>query len=537
MRPPELVRVFKGHTGSVSAAAFHPAMHQMISGSHDGRLYVWHFKQQLRPFKFEPASSDLGGQNQGHKADVNDVSVAKDGSFFASASSDKTVSLWLNNAKGTPSHVIKAHTGVVRSCHLSPDNSLLATASDDKIVKIWQVTPTSAKFVMSLEGHTHWVRSVRFSQDEPNLVVTCGDDKTVRIWDLRIAGAGAHSAGGGKDRGCVMKMQEHSERVNRAIFHPDGTCIASGSDDRTIKIWDLRRKRLIQHYDAHGAAVLDLDFCHSQNFLASASADRSVKIWDLQEGRLLYTLAGHEDAVGSVKFSPQGQFLVSGSGDSKLFVWKTGQCPSEQLYEQPPSSTDVRGGAARTYLYNAPRAGNAIAGGEPATSSSSSSAAGLGGNGNTTSSSSNVLRPPSRTASTKAGGAAGPNNPKPQPVITQFAGEVNSDTTLLAAHSTSPVKKKRGASSNSNTAKEPAVAKVDSGITSRGTRPTSQATGPGSAGGENKKEGPTAAEQKMMEAIQQMTAQMEMLMQTVKVMDQRLSMTEATVAQLAEKPE
>mmetsp|Transcript_19210 Transcript_19210/g.48036 ORF Transcript_19210/g.48036 Transcript_19210/m.48036 type:complete len:367 (-) Transcript_19210:2568-3668(-) len=289
MRPPELVRVFKGHTGSVSAAAFHPAMHQMISGSHDGRLYVWHFKQQLRPFKFEPASSDLGGQNQGHKADVNDVSVAKDGSFFASASSDKTVSLWLNNAKGTPSHVIKAHTGVVRSCHLSPDNSLLATASDDKIVKIWQVTPTSAKFVMSLEGHTHWVRSVRFSQDEPNLVVTCGDDKTVRIWDLRIAGAGAHSAGGGKDRGCVMKMQEHSERVNRAIFHPDGTCIASGSDDRTIKIWDLRRKRLIQHYDAHGAAVLDLDFCHSQNFLASASADRSVKIWDLQEGRLLYT--------------------------------------------------------------------------------------------------------------------------------------------------------------------------------------------------------------------------------------------------------
>ena len=85
-----------------------------------------------------------------------------------------------------------------------------------------------------------------------------------------------------------MKMQEHSERVNRAIFHPDGTCIASGSDDRTIKIWDLRRKRLIQHYDAHGAAVLDLDFCHSQNFLASASADRSVKIWDLQEGGVLH---------------------------------------------------------------------------------------------------------------------------------------------------------------------------------------------------------------------------------------------------------
>ncbi len=90
MKPPELVRVFKGHTAPVSAAFFHPCMHQLVSGSHDGRLYVWHFKQQLRPFKFE-----------GHKADVNDVSVAKDGSFFASASSDKTVALWLNNAKGS----------------------------------------------------------------------------------------------------------------------------------------------------------------------------------------------------------------------------------------------------------------------------------------------------------------------------------------------------------------------------------------------------------------------------------------------------
>ncbi len=86
------------------------------------------------------------------------------------------------------------------------------------------------------------------------------------------------------DRGCVMKMQEHVERVNRSLFHPDGTCIASGSDDRTIKIWDLRRKRLIQHYDAHAGPVLDLDFNSSQNFLASSSTDRTVKLWDLQEG-------------------------------------------------------------------------------------------------------------------------------------------------------------------------------------------------------------------------------------------------------------
>ena len=40
-----------------------------------------------------------------------------------------------------------------------------------------------------------------------------------------------------------MKMMEHSDRVNRAVFHPDGTCIASASDDRSVKIWDLRQKK------------------------------------------------------------------------------------------------------------------------------------------------------------------------------------------------------------------------------------------------------------------------------------------------------
>lgn len=90
---------------------------------------------------------------------------------------------------GTPASTIKAHTGPVRSCDLSADSTLLASASDDKIVKLWQATPGGgSKFVLSFEGHTHWVRSARFAPTDSNLLVTCGDDKTVRIWDGRAAG-------------------------------------------------------------------------------------------------------------------------------------------------------------------------------------------------------------------------------------------------------------------------------------------------------------------------------------------------------------
>ena len=100
-------------------------------------------------------------------------------------------------------------------------------------------------------------------------------------------------------KSAVLKFQDHLDSVNRAIFHPDGTCLASCSDDHSVKIWDLRRRRLIQHYDAHNGAVLDIDFAYagaggnvrdaegnvvknSQNFLVSSGVDRAIKLWDLQ---------------------------------------------------------------------------------------------------------------------------------------------------------------------------------------------------------------------------------------------------------------
>jgi centriolar protein POC1 len=106
-------------------------------------------------------------------------------------------------------------------------------------------------------------------------------------------------------------------------FHPDGTCIAAGSADHSIKIWDIRSQRLIQHYDAHNDSVSEIAFHPNGRYLISSSVDSTVKIWDLRQGHILYSLYGHEGSANSASFSPSGDYFTSGGSDGVVMIWKS----------------------------------------------------------------------------------------------------------------------------------------------------------------------------------------------------------------------
>ena len=160
------------------------------------------------------------------------------------------------------------------------------------------------------------------------MVASGGDDRTVRIWDVA--------------RGCqIHQFNDHTGMVNRVQFHPDSTCIASCSNDRKIKIFDCRSHRLLQHYDAHDGAVNSVAFNQSGSHLISTGGDGVVKVWDLRRGCILYTLFGHE-AMGSgtavtttANFSPYSDYFVSGGTDSVVLCWSSAlnPMPHEDLHE------------------------------------------------------------------------------------------------------------------------------------------------------------------------------------------------------------
>ena len=80
---------------------------------------------------------------------------------------------------------------------------------------------------------------------------------------------------------------------------------------------------MIQHYDASDEGINEISFHPSGKFLGSVSEDKSVKIWDLREGRLAYTLYSHESGCKAMNFSQDGEYFATAGGDKLIFVWKS----------------------------------------------------------------------------------------------------------------------------------------------------------------------------------------------------------------------
>lgn len=102
----------------------------------------------------------------------------------------------------------------------------------------------------------------------------------------------------------LLLEHDHEYVINTVKFHPDGQCIASGSRNNMIRLWDIRSQNLVEFDSVHAASIEEIDFHPSGNYLLSCSSDSTVKIQDMRKGgKILYTLYGHNISCNSVNFS------------------------------------------------------------------------------------------------------------------------------------------------------------------------------------------------------------------------------------------
>jgi len=169
------------------------------------------------------------------------------------------------------------------------------------------VLPPSVRRVRTLEGHQGKVYGVAFDPQGGTLA-SGSNDKTVKLREARS----------GK---LLRTLEGHHTWIFSVVFDPLGGTLASGSADRTVKLWEARSGRMLRTLEGHQSDVNSVAFDPQSGTLASGSDDKTVKLWEARSGKLLRTLEGHTSVVDIVVFSPNGRLLASKSNDDTIRLW------------------------------------------------------------------------------------------------------------------------------------------------------------------------------------------------------------------------
>jgi WD40 repeat protein len=271
----------------------------------------------------------------GHTEAIYAVAFSPDGKQVASASFDRTIKLW-DAATGKEIKTLGGSTGhqnLVLCVAYCPDGQLLASGGVDNIARIWKIAGGAPTKTLA---HPSLVDAVAFNSTS-NLLATGCHDGAVRIWDVakgqQVRQINAHTTPAAPIY-CIAWTQ-------------DGKQILTGSMDHSMKLSDVSSGKLVREFKkfkekdfekGHRDAVFCLALGPDGKTLASGSSDRTLRLWNLANGTVIAELAnpslksggGEPTAaqpgwVYGLRFTPDGKYLISAGNASKnqghLAVW------------------------------------------------------------------------------------------------------------------------------------------------------------------------------------------------------------------------
>lgn len=158
-----------------------------------------------------------------------------------------------------------------------------------------------------ISGHTGWVRCL--AVDPSNQWFASGSaDRTIKIWDL--------AAGTLK-----LTLTGHVSTVRAMAISDRHPYLFSAGEDRQIKCWDLETNRVVRHYHGHLHGVYSLSLHPSLDILVTGSRDASVRVWDMRSRQPIHCLTGHRETVSSLVCNDCDPMIISGSHDTTIRFW------------------------------------------------------------------------------------------------------------------------------------------------------------------------------------------------------------------------
>jgi len=182
---------------------------------------------------------------------------------------------------------------------VSPDGTRLASHWDDgEWRRLVVFDATSGKPVAVCAGHRAGIWGYTFSPDGTRLA-SISEDQTARLWDPATGAL-------------IVTCRGHASKVLDAAFRPDGARLVTSSGDGTVRQWDAATGREVEPpYDRHSGEVAAAVYSPDGQWIASGGADRTIRVWRATGRQDLAVLHGHTGAVAEVAFAPNGRRLAS----------------------------------------------------------------------------------------------------------------------------------------------------------------------------------------------------------------------------------
>jgi WD40 repeat protein len=330
--------ILEGHSGAVRSLAFSPDDCYVASGGHDRAIQIWDLglKKQIRTFQgsegvvfsvaFSPDSRYLASGDYeairiwdlkfgkeliplpSHNGWVECVSFSPDGTQVVSGSD--TIYIW-DTQSGVFLTELQDDRSFITALVFSPDGKWFATGSEDKIVRVWNAK--TGKLTSTLKGHEGKGFSIFFLSDCRRLITA--DGNSVRVWDFL-------------DGTLLHLLQDKINGIITIALSPDEHSISVGG--KNIYLCDMETGNKTTEMQIIGIVPTCLSFSPDSELIAAGTNEGSIRVWDVRTGLDIFILRGHKGIIEKVTFSPDGSLIVSSEWQEAYSVrmWdsQTGNC-------------------------------------------------------------------------------------------------------------------------------------------------------------------------------------------------------------------
>lgn len=394
------LKTLTGHTEPVNVIEFSPDGKIIAGGSKDKTIKLWNvqtgklihtFTELQSPIAFSQDGKSLIGINETKSSTqgvkhlvqmwntttrqllktfswnniVYSLSYSPDGNKIAAGGYDGTIRLW-NATTGESIKAFRPHTEAVYIVVFSPDGNRIATASWDNTMQWWDLNTTkniktfrgykggqprmqyspdgkilainwhtevwlhevsTGKLLKTLKGHKEYVTCIEFSHDG-HIIATGSKDKTARLWNTKT----------GEN---IITLTGHKERVYAAVFSSDGKTIVTASSDETVRLWDAHTGDHLRTIKGDTFGLKGFRFVADGESLFTNCTDKTVRVWNITTGENTITLKGETYDIRYGVLSPDSKIVATSCDDYIVRLWNMNTGENTNILKTSTATTSV----------------------------------------------------------------------------------------------------------------------------------------------------------------------------------------------------